>query len=162
VEEASARPVFDTSPLAAQALFDVGAVDYTEHRAVYAAPVGADNTLGPCDADLAEPRSFLRGFIGGPCDSPGDCAYEGGVCLTGEDGYPGGTCSAECETSCPDRAGPNAYTACVPMEGGVRRCLARCDYTLFENGCREGYTCEERSHPTGGSPRRVCVPFSCD
>lgn len=158
VEEAGARPIWDVSPLASQHLFGVSSAGWSEHRAVIGAPVGSDNALGPCDAQLATPTSFLRGWIGGACDSPGDCNYASGECLTG---WPGGTCSQPCTSSCPDRAGANAYTACIDVGDGTTHCVARCDYTLFATGCRAGYACEERPHPTNGSVRPVCVPASC-
>jgi hypothetical protein len=162
VEEAAGQPLWDVSPLAAQHLFGVGAVDWPEHRAVRGAPVDPDNPLGACDAQLESPSGFLRGFVGGPCDSPGDCTYADALCLREADGWPGGACSLACETVCPDREGPHAYTACVPMEDGSRRCLARCDFTLFATGCRDGYACERRPHPTGaGDDRWVCVPATC-
>jgi hypothetical protein len=160
VEEAGGMPLWDVSPLAAQQLFDVSSVGYSEHRAVFGAPVASDNALGPCDATIADPRTFTRGFIGGPCDSPGDCAYAGGICLTPAMGWPGGTCSLACETSCPDRAGANAFTACADV-GGALSCVARCDFTLFPTGCRSGYACEPRPHPTTGALRNVCVPLEC-
>lgn len=160
VEEAGGRPIWDVSPLAAMHLFGVSSVGYSEHRAVIGAPVGSDNALGACDASISDPRTFLRGFIGGPCDSPGDCPFAGGTCLTAATGFPGGTCSQSCETSCPDQAGANAFTACVDLMG-MRQCLARCDYTLFDEGCRAGYSCEESPHPTTGALRRVCLPLMC-
>jgi len=158
VEEAGAMPIWDVSPLAAQALFGVSSVGWSEHRAVFGAPVDGDNPLGECA--LGDPRDYLRGFVGGPCDSPGDCTYPDGVCL-GE--YPDGACSLPCDTSCPDRTGSNAYTACVDMGAAMGRlCVARCDFTLFDTGCREGQACEARPHPTGATEDRwVCVPAMC-
>src|SRR5690606_36962546 len=120
--------------------------------------VDGDNALGACDAQLG---TFGDGFVGSPCASSADCtSVTGGACLT--DGWPGGTCSADCETSCPDRVGAYAYTACAPLEDGTRRCLARCDFTLFATGCRDGYACTRRPHPTGaGGDRHVCMPSAC-
>lgn len=161
VEEAGERPVWDVSPLAAQHLFGVDSVGWSEHRALYGAPVDNDNPLGPCDAQIATPTAIQRGFIGGACDSPGDCTYASAVCMTEGEGFPGGTCSMPCDTSCPDLEGPNAFTACVDLSG-TRRCLARCDFTLFESGCRDGYACERYPHPTGaGADRWVCAPSGC-
>jgi len=157
VEEAGEMPIWDVSPLASQALFGVSSVGWSEHRAVRGAPVGSANPLGACT--LGPQRDRLRGFIGGPCDSPGDCTYADAVCLSG---FPGGACSLPCDTSCPDREGPNAYTACTDLGAEGRRCLARCDFTLFAEGCRDGQTCERRP-PTGtGADRWVCVPALCD
>ena len=39
------------------------------------------------------------GFIGSPCETDGDCDYDGGVCLT--DGFPQGMCSLPCDNICP-------------------------------------------------------------
>ena len=162
VEEAARQPIWDVSPLAAEHLVGASSVGWSEHRGVRGAPVDPDNPLGPCDAQLANPGAYLSGFIGGPCAGAGDCTYAGAMCLTEADGYRGGACSLDCDTSCPDRDGPYAYTACVAMDGGARRCLARCDFTLFEGGCRDGYGCERRPHPTGAGPDRwVCVPDGC-
>lgn len=158
-EEAAAAPIVDVSPLAAMHLFGVDAASWSERLGVRAAPVGGDNPLGPCDASLADPSRFLDGFIGGACESSADC--DGRTCLTEAEGWPGGACTEPCETSCPDRSGANAFTACVDM-GGARRCLARCDFTLFRDGCRDGYGCERAPHPTGAGPDRwVCLPSEC-
>ncbi len=157
VEEAGAMPIWDVSPLAAQELFGVSSVGWSEHRGVRGAPVGSANPLGPCTLGAA--RDHLRGFIGGPCDSPGDCTYADAVCLTD---FPGGVCSLPCDTSCPDREGSNAFTGCVDLGAEGRRCLARCDFTLFAAGCRDGQACERRPHPSGtGADRWVCVPAAC-
>lgn len=160
VEEAAQRPIWDVSPLAAEHLVGSSAVGWSEGVEVFGAPVDPDNRLGPCDAQLDTPR--LRGFIGGPCDSPGDCPFDAdAVCLTEADGYPGGSCSLGCETACPDRDGPFAYTACVDL-GAERRCFPRCDFTLFATGCRDGYACERRPPPGGaGEERWVCMPALC-
>ncbi len=158
VEEAGGQPLWDVSPLAAQALFGVTSVGYSEHRAVLGAPVGSANTLGPCTPPAG---ADLRGFIGGPCTSDADCSYTGGTCL--RDGFASGYCTLACPTgSCPDRAGAFAFTGCA-MLAGAPNCAARCDYTLFETGCREGYGCEEVPHPTNpsGTARRVCLPLTC-
>ena len=156
VEEAGQMPIWDVSPLAAQELFGVGSAGWSEHRQVRGAPVDNRNPLGPCA--LGAPGDFLRGFIGGPCASATECMFAGSVCLTE---FPGGACSSDCDTSCPDGLGSVAYTACVDV-GGTRRCLARCDFTLFGSGCRDGYACERRPPPTGtGGDRWVCLPAAC-
>jgi len=159
VEEAGGQPIWDVSPLAARALFDVGSVGYSEHRAVRGAPVDGDTALGPCAAP--EPAD-LAGFIGGACARDADCTYAGGRCLTA--GFPRGHCTLDCAAgSCPDRVGAFAYTGCAPI-GGEALCAARCDHTLFpETGCREGYGCETVPHPTRTDlpARRVCLPLAC-
>ncbi|MBW2463819.1 MAG: hypothetical protein JRH11_19370 [Deltaproteobacteria bacterium] len=160
VEEAGAMPIFDVSPLASQALFDVDSVGWSEHRAVYAAPVDNDNALGPCDHHdaLSVP---LRGFIGGACASAAECAFTSGTCLTDAVGYPEGMCTRPCDTRCPDAVGPNAYTACHRFPDGANRCVAQCDFTLFANGCRDGYGCFDSAGLNGGPARQVCMPVTC-
>ncbi len=160
VEEAGAMPIFDVSPLASQALFDVDSVGWSEHRAVYAAPVDNDNVLGPCDHH-DNPSVRLRGFIGGACESATECAFTSGTCLTGAAGYPEGMCTRPCSTGCPDAVGPNAYTACHRFPDGANRCVARCDFTLFANGCRDGYGCFDSPGLSGGPTRQVCLPVTC-
>ena len=157
VEEAGQMPIWDVSPLAANALFGVSSVGWSEHRQVRGAPVDNRNALGPCT--LGGSGSFLAGFVGGPCTSAADCRYTGATCLTG---LPGGACSLDCTTSCPDATGSVAYTACVDV-GAARQCMARCDFTLFAAGCRDGYACERRPHPTGaGEDRWVCLSAACE
>lgn len=160
VEEAGEQPIWDVSPLAAQSLFGVTSVGYSEHRAVLGAPVGSANALGPCTLPSGPD---LAGFIGGPCTSDADCSYTGGSCLRASAGFPSGTCTLACPTgSCPDRAGPFAFTGCAEMGGGPH-CAARCDYTLFPTGCRAGYGCETVPHPINPSlaVRQVCLPLTC-
>ncbi|MEQ8457558.1 MAG: hypothetical protein RLO52_23170 [Sandaracinaceae bacterium] len=159
VEEAGQKPIWDVSPLASMHLFGQDSAGWSERLGVFGAPVGRDNPLGPCDATLASPSRFLEGFIGGACASGADC--DGRTCMTEAEGWPGGACTEPCETSCPDRSGANAFTACVDLEG-ARRCLARCDFTLFATGCRPGYGCARHPHPTGaGADRWVCTPAEC-
>lgn len=160
VEEAGGRPIWDVSPLAAQELYMVSSVGWSEHRVVFGAPVDSTNTLGACD-HLADSAAFLRGWIGGACASDADCGFAGGTCLRQSAGWPGGHCTSTCTTSCDDRPGPNAYTACANLDDGTTRCLARCDYTLFATGCRDGYGCYDSAHPTTGRNRRVCLPVTC-
>ena len=160
VEEAGGRAIWDMSPLAAQELYGVSSVGWSEHRAVRGAPVDASNPLGVCD-HLADPAAFLRGWVGAPCTSAADCTFAGAVCRTPAEGYPGGHCTQTCTTTCPDRAGPNAYTACANVPGDTTECIARCDFTLFASGCRDGYGCVANAHPTTGTMRWVCLPIAC-
>lgn len=89
----------------------------------------------------------LLGWIGSPCDGVEDCPYEGAVCLPSEAGWPAGTCSLECTSSCPDEAG-FPVTSCVEngalpsSAGSSGTCLSRCDTALYPGtGCRSGYGC---------------------
>ena len=40
--------------------------------------------------------------------------------------------------------------------------MARCDFTLFESGCREGYACLMAPHPDGVRENAVCAPARCE
>jgi hypothetical protein len=133
---------------------------------------GAGATDGGLDAGLSAdggPLTF-NSWIGGPCDSDDDCNLTGGKCLVGPS-FPGGACSAPCTQFCPDRAGdPVSFCVSDPLAltGAPARCVSRCDYDLFPNGCREGYACvlssragDDATHqsvclavdaPPGGSP----------
>lgn len=162
VEEAGGAPIWDVSPLAADELVGRTSVGYSEHEELLAAPVGSANTLGPCPAPSTL-SGLLAGFVGGPCASDADCTYTGGRCLTAAEGFPGGYCTLDCATgSCPDRAGAFAYTGCAAIDGAPS-CAARCDYTLFADGCRPGYGCETVPHPVTPTlpARRVCLPLEC-
>lgn len=164
VEVGAGDPIWDVSPLAAQHLFGGTSYGWSDRVGVIAAPVGAGEALGDCDAELAAPP--LDGFIGGPCTSDADCPYTGGVCRRDAEGFPGGYCTLACASgSCPDQAGANAFTGCADLRGtGTPECAARCDDTLFPTtGCRDGYGCYDQPHPTSptGSHRRVCVPLPC-
>ena len=110
------------------------------------------------------------GFIGSPCASDADCAYDGGVCMTGA---PAGMCSSECDLYCPDLDGhPTTFCvdgASLPAEAtppGFTEgaCFSRCDYGIFPGtGCREGYGCATR--PRANEPDTtsgVCVPGEGD
>jgi len=160
VEEAGGHAIWDVSPLASQELFGAASVGWSEHRAVFGAPVAPGNPLGPCD-HLTAPGALLAGFIGGACGGTADCPFTGGTCLAASAGWPGGHCSVACTGSCPDQAGPNAYTACHRFGDGSTRCVARCDYTLFATGCRDGYGCFDSPSPTTGALRRACLPVTC-
>lgn len=159
VEEAGGQPIWDVSPLAAQQLVGSMSVGWSEHVPVFGAPVDRDNPLGPCD-HLEAATQPLAGFIGGACRGPADCTFAGARCLSEVEGYPGGMCTLDCSATCPDRDGPHAFTACADVDG-VGRCLARCDYSLFETGCRPGYGCEQRPSPSTGALRSVCLPLAC-
>lgn len=156
LEEAAQMPILAAGPAVAQQIFGTTSVGASEHREVLAALVGADNALGSCET--AEP---LRGFIGGACASATDCTFEGATCLGAADGWPGGHCTQDCTSSCPDRAGANAYTSCARTDDGATRCVARCDFTLFATGCRDGYGCFRRAPLAGGGDRDVCLPIEC-
>jgi hypothetical protein len=108
-----------------------------------------------------------EGFIGGPCEGAGDCAYEGGFCLPEDEGFPDGMCSLDCELYCPDQDGA-VSTFCVdPADLGTEAsdglCTTHCDYGASDTGCRDGYQC--KPVPRHGDPETVvyaCVPGEDD
>ena len=110
-------------------------------------------------------EAVLSGWIGSPCTTDADCDYTDGVCLPEGDGFPGGTCSQTCASTCPDEDG-YPITACiddaelpasVPDEDGS--CLSRCDFGLYASGCRSGYGCAQASRPADGQTDAfVCLP----
>ncbi|OGQ98757.1 MAG: hypothetical protein A2284_11155 [Deltaproteobacteria bacterium RIFOXYA12_FULL_61_11] len=89
------------------------------------------------------------GWIGGSCHSDEDCRYQGGFCLTEVDGFPGGTCSLACESQCPSPAAPtHTSSGCIAIDKVSSRegssCIASCDPSADESGCRPGYRCTRR------------------
>jgi hypothetical protein len=154
VEAAGRRPAWDVSPLVSRHLFGVRSAGWSEHRAVFGAPVAAGNPLGPCEL---RPREGERGsFIGGACTTDADCALDGGRCLTDSAGWPGGHCTTACSDTCPVRDGPYALSTCMEVPGGSATCLSRCDFTLSATGCRAGYVCSTQTTRAGSE--QVCVP----
>jgi hypothetical protein len=159
-EERVGEAVLDVSPQISAALLGAAAVALSDGRELIAAPVGSGNPLGAC-THTATPAAALAGFIGGPCNGDSDCMFTDGVCQLAADGYPGGHCTRACTTSCPDLAGPNAFTGCAAPDDTLR-CYARCDFTLFAAGCRPGYGCFTEAAPgAGGRDRDVCLPVLC-
>ncbi|PRP89959.1 hypothetical protein ENSA5_69000 [Enhygromyxa salina] len=103
---------------------------------------------GDGDPDACDPTpSSWDPWIGGPCVDDQDCAYEGGVCLREDEGWPCGTCSQPCELLCPDIDGaPGTFCAnqalVDPFGPDSGACLQRCDPSLLPSGgCRPGYSC---------------------
>ena len=158
VEEASGQPTWDVSPLVTKHLFGASQAGWSEHRKVIGAPVDASNPLGPCEEHLAPPRPD-RSFVGGACAAQDDCRHSGATCLGEAAGWPGGHCTASCTDECPTRGGGYALTACARLPSGEGRCMARCDFTLFESGCRPDYACLTAPHPDGVRENRVCAPM---
>lgn len=120
------------------------------------------------DAGLGEPGTSptLLGFIGSPCAVDIDCDYDGGLCLT--DGFPGGLCSKQCETTCPDRDG-HPVTFCVdggmapaefPDDGGW--CVSRCSFEAYaESGCRSDFGCAvEARNDEPWTETFTCLPHA--
>ena len=117
---------------------------------------------GGAEMPLPPDPNINAGWIGGPCNQDSDCAFDGGVCLPDEGGYPRGMCTQECTRFCPDQEGM-PVTFCIDgVLMGPAACVQRCDYILFsESGCRPGYRCTNR--PRTGEPdttNGVCLPSS--
>lgn len=111
------------------------------------------------------PEPTNLGWIGGSCKAAADCSYEGGFCLDSAAGFPRGLCSQRCESTCPDREGPNVtQTFCVGDRERLGTCVSRCDFEKVPgNGCRKGYGCTRVSRM--GDPDRVeeaCMPLGAD
>lgn len=112
--------------------------------------------------EIVSVSSVNVGWIGGPCKSAQDCAYENSICLL--DGYPNGMCSLPCDLVCPDRRQPGTtMTFCAdgrPLGADRGLCLPRCDVESFgPDGCAPGYSCSERHR--AGDPNNVasvCLP----
>ncbi len=105
-------------------------------------------------------------WIGSPCGGDGDCSYTGGTCLLPDDGFPCGTCSLDCATSCPDEDGA-PITYCVNgVDVGLSEsgyCLSRCDSFLFpDSACRDGYVCEVLGRFDETGSQGVCIPEQFD
>jgi hypothetical protein len=162
VEEAAALPAWDVSPVTALHLFDTRSAGWSRLRLVYGAPVNAANELGPCDEQLVEPAQFSRGSVGGACEDASECSYEQAFCLGANEGWPAGYCSAPCAGQCPGTAGPHALAVCARFEDGSSNCLARCDFTLYPSGCRDGYECDLAFGLEPDSRVQVCMPPRCE
>ena len=128
-----------------------------------------DPDEGPGDPDVPidppPPADPNAGWIGGACDSDPACDFDGGECLQDSAGFPGGMCTQACEKFCPDFDGPgHPVTFCVNGSAlGVTgpRCVARCNFNVYAEGCREGYHCEEQARANDpGTVKYVCLPGS--
>jgi hypothetical protein len=156
VEERTALPTWDVSPMAAAHLYGLSELGWIDHELAIGAQVKEDHPLGPCDEQLA--ADVNAGWIGGACASATDCTFEGASCNTE---WPGGHCTQGCTTACPDREGASSYTVCADLGAGPT-CLARCDFTLFSaTGCRDGYACAIDTPTANGALRDVCLPAAC-
>ncbi|WP_146158453.1 extensin family protein [Enhygromyxa salina] len=125
-----------------------------------------DSGDGDGDPSACDPTpSSWDPWIGGPCVSDLDCAYEGSACLREDEGWPCGTCSQPCEQFCPDIDGaPESFCAdqalVDPFAPDSGACLQKCDPSLLPGGgCRPGYGCTlvER-HADPGVWAAVCLP----
>ena len=109
------------------------------------------------------------GWIGGACTGEADCAALGytetAVCET--EGFFAGMCTQRCTDGgsfCPDSPDLGAIsgisvTRCISDAAGQPRCVAECDFSDGDSGCRGGYVCVNRLRH--GDPDRafpVCLP----
>ena len=68
---------------------------------------GSADTSGDGDGDgdggeVCDATPWSGIWVGDPCEVDGDCSFEGGFCITPDDGFPCGTCSTPCEEFCDD------------------------------------------------------------
>ncbi len=110
------------------------------------------------------------GWVGGACDVAADCDYsafnEPAACMTS--GFTNGFCTQACRQSttsgawiCPDAPtdGTDFTTTRCISANNTPRCVAECDFTKADSGCRPGYTCVMRSrHGQPNSVFPVCLP----
>jgi hypothetical protein len=89
------------------------------------------------------------GVTGEPCFDQGDCAANKGdpVCLSDNEGFPGGYCSEFCDLAVNDCAGD---AICAQLGFSVNgTCLDGC---VTNGDCRPGYTCQDLN-----LSKKVCV-----
>ena len=111
------------------------------------------------DSGLPPDPNINSEWIGGPCQTDADCPYDGGYCLTEDQGYPRGMCTQTCSGTCPDLEG-NPVTFCIASQSSGGECHQRCDSAFFgDSGCRPGYRCEEKDR-FGEPPANIgtCIP----
>lgn len=127
---------------------------------------GSDTEVFTSDTEDTEVETALEGFIGSPCASDDDCPYDGGLCLTEEDGFPGGMCSAPCDLYCDDLDGyPTTFcldaaeAEPVVRELGDGACHSRCDFEAYpDGGCRQDYGCAVGGRANDDAETYVCMP----
>lgn len=92
-----------------------------------------------------------EGDIGQPCGTMADCES---FCITEEDGFTGGYCTAACDVDNPCPSG----ATCTPVGRGQSICLADCDPAAETRSCRMGYGCASSFM----LPGPVCLPGCTD
>jgi hypothetical protein len=96
------------------------------------------------------------GWIGGACAATTECEVD--TCLAPGEGFPGGMCTTECESLCPDREEPTDTVSFCVDHGSSGTCVMRCDYDLLIDGCRRGYACEPAPRHGQSAVQSVCLP----
>jgi hypothetical protein len=132
--------------------------------------VADDDTATDDDSSPAPVEDGPTGWIGSPCETDGDCPYDGARCLLPDEGFRRGMCTLPCDLYCDDAPG-HPVTFC--MEGvaflpdlpaahslGDGACVSRCDFDVFpDGGCRPDYACVVSPRANEPSTERyVCVP----
>ncbi len=129
---------------------------------------GPDPDLGEASGDVPDgppidcAPAWATPWIGSPCASKADCAFEGGECLRDADGFPCGTCTQPCTGLCPDLA-DTPVTYCL---NGTDLALEDAGYFLSQcaqeivgaDGCRDGYVCTVLGRFDGSGTQDVCSP----
>ncbi|MBI4954094.1 MAG: extensin family protein [Myxococcales bacterium] len=122
---------------------------------------GDTGTAPPFTGHYQGGGDFNVGFIGGPCLTNTDCAYDGGYCLTEAEGFPGGMCTLDCAQYCPDQAGATTTFCAEPADLGTAAtdglCTMRCNFGAADTGCRPGYQC----HAIGRNDEPSTVVYAC-
>ncbi|MGC6416454.1 MAG: extensin family protein [Bradymonadia bacterium] len=166
------RDAFTPTDLSTTSRFDSGivtdsAVDNIDAQLDMALqPRDASPPVDPdMDVQQLPPDPMINsGWIGGPCVADQDCDYAEGFCLTGDEGYPRGMCSLDCDRLCPDRDELPVTFCVADVVAGGGACVQRCDYEAFgRTGCRPGYRCETRQrYGQADVGRGVCLPGTPD
>ena len=153
--------VADTAP-ADTAIADTTPVDTAVADTTPADTTIADTTPADTSPPMPEgPVDINTGFIGGACTSTANCNFASSRCIPASEGWPGGTCTQPCTSTCPDQANMSV-TFCVDGDsvdqpGGV--CLQKCDMAKSPTGCRDGYTCgDELRYNTTNVSSWMCLP----
>lgn len=134
-------------------------------------PMGAcwiDDTNGNNYATIDAGPPAGAGVAGSACADDSVCQPPAsGFCITADQGYPGGSCSADCSLALVDEfcgtGGACSLYAIEAVPGQDPFVVGLCERACNPDGggtpCRAGYACEGRGAPTSG--RGSCVP-RCD
>ncbi len=128
-------------------------------------PPGGDS-YAPGDSWLPGPE-LNPGWVGGACEGASDCddANYSEAALCEKVGFPNGMCTQMCTgggSYCPDADSFGAgtgytVTRCIDSIDGPR-CVAECDFSQSDTGCRAGYACVRRLRYNSTTVFSVCLP----